>query len=169
MYNWAMRQNIKRLLQLLTIIFVGLFVIAMVASFALGGSTGYLGVVQIIAAPFESLILLILWVAYITSPSISKSISGKDQVATSNHKSAKANAGVSAASRILAWISLLAGLLGLLLLGWFAYVCGPNQGVGHHVFGGSNRYMDMQVGIASLLVGALCAVINHIAIRGSET
>jgi len=160
-----MSNNTKRLLQLLTLVMVGVFAVIMVMGLVKGGNTGYLVVTQLIAAPFELVVLVVLWAVYISRHSLLQSVAGKGHATLRGTKSMKTSTQIPVASRVVARLSILSSLCGLSLIGWFAYVGGPNAGIGRHVFGGSDLYMDMQVGIVLLLVGALLAVLNHIAFR----
>jgi len=166
-----MRNKIKRALQIATALLVVLFFLLYFAPswIADSDSADWLPLVQLIAAPFELFALAILWVAYIAYPSLRKSLTGGGAQTKTTHPTRISTVGSKRepitqrpnyVARALSVLSLLIFSFGAILLLNFWRVGGPNKGDGHHFFHSTNAYMDMQIGLVCISIGALLALVN---------
>jgi hypothetical protein len=141
---------------------IGITVTVVVFAILMASSGGYGPVYVLIALPFIAVGLFVLWGVYIAAKSLSGSISLKN------------SRKVPSSHALLARCILLLAV-GAFLLGWFILQGGPHNASGgsvdigaNHILGGSNHpYMDMQVGIALLLLGTSLSLIHHFLTKQS--
>lgn len=115
-------------------------------------SNSLASVAVLIALPFIAIGLFVLWGLYVAAPSLTTSKRKKD------------NSGINP----LATTSIVLLILGGLFLGWFIIQGGPHNGAGgegeisaRHILGNTNPYLDMQVGLALLVLGTIFGIINR--------
>lgn len=106
-------------------------VIACIIIFLLGG---WWSLIALILLPFVLLVILVLWAIYYVYPLLTYRYHEKK-------------------NKLFVYGSLGIAITGLLLLLWFALIGGPNKGMGMHVFGDSNPYLDAQIGVVLIVFG----------------
>lgn len=145
------RKTIKHILVALTTIAAAWNLMILFAGLSGDPNAGYAFIVLMFSSFTSGFVLLVLWSIYFT---------GRGVLRSANSRSKDKG---SRAVRVLANVIIFLYLFGSLLIVLFILHGGPNKGKGSHLFNNSdNLYMDMQVGIALILLAVMISIYSRV-------